>query len=524
MTYASVKMSEQDNSALPTPFPGLYGAIVLPDAVRGPLGKPILITNPGKLLSAFSIDSTIKPGSSQAYQQAMIYLTRGNKLWAVKPANTGYQVAAVQVNKATATASSTVPAAPVTAPTTYTFTADGLFLVYAASGVLADPGSWGNRLKVLPQSVTRPEFAGHFNLLVYLDSVLMETWKVTRQQVKDGSGNSAYLEDVLKSSAYVSAIDNLAVDPTIMPNFPTGSPATPISLTQGADGTATTAGQIELAYDLFLNKAAYPCTMILDHGDSADSTKLEMISIAEQRGDCIVLGSINYSTMQNPTTFAQDAVTWRTGFNSNSSYAAFYGPTVEIYDKFNDKNIFIGASGYAAASINFTYNNFEAWVPPAGYARGAMLNAIGVQQVLQDGDMALMYDAGLNPIRFTSEGILIWGQKTLSFPPSARDRVNVRMLFCVLKPSIEQYLEGELFNLNLPDERLRIVNKIDNYMSGVQGKGGVYAYETVADNTNNSPADVDNYTLNVLLRLQPAKGMEFINFTMSIDPTGVTYS
>lgn len=524
MTFASVTTSEQDNSALPTPFPGLYGAIAIPDAARGPLGKPVLVTGPGKLLATFSIDSTVKPGSSQAYQHALIYLTRGNKLWVVKPANAGYQVAAVQANKDTATTASTVPAAPVSDPTAYAFTTDGLFLVYAAQGKLTDPGSWGNRLKVLPQATTRPEFAGHFNLLVYLDSVLMETWKVSRQQVKDGSGNSAYIEDVLKSSAYVAVIDNLAVDPTIMPDFPTGSPATPLALSGGADGTATTAGQIEQAYDLFLNKAAYPCTMLLDHGDSADSTKLELISIAEQRGDCIALCSVNYATMQSPITYAQDAVTWRTGFNSNSSYAAVYGPTVEVYDKFNDKNVFIGASGYASASINFTYTNYEAWVPPAGYGRGAMLNAVGVQHVLDDGDMALMYDAGINPIRFTSEGILIWGQKTLSFPPSARDRVNVRMLFCVLKPSIQQYLEGELFNLNLPDERLRIVNKIDNYMSGVQGRGGVYAYETVCDNTNNSNADVDNYTLNVLLRLQPAKGMEFINFTLAIDPTGVTYS
>ena len=51
-----------------------------------------------------------------------------------------------------------------------------------------------------------------------------------------------------------------------------------------------------------------------------------------------------------------------------------------------------------------------------------------------------------------------------------------------------------------------------------------YDYEVIADDTNNTPEDIDNYTLNVLCRIQPAKGMEYINQVMALDPTGVTYS
>jgi phage tail sheath protein FI len=612
MTYASVTTSETDNSQLPTPFPGVYGALAIPDAVRGPQNKPVLCASPNDVLTQFSMDGSIPVGASQAYWQAMLYLARGNKLWIVNPQNTGSLSAGLQLNQAGYTApaatktlgngSTLTAATPVvtnaqaadlndtyvvtfTSPTAYgivdaktpsnnvsnaTYTSGtaislgsgmtvalsgapvaGDIVTVASSGntptaltqglplpldgysftgegavliAAKDPRAWGNRLSVLPTLPSKSEFAGHVNLAVYVDSTLVETWKVTRQQVLSGNGTSAYIEDVLLGSTYITAIDNLAVEPTVQIDT---SKTTMTALSGGVDGTATTAGQIELAYDLFLNESAYPVTLLLDTGDSADSTKLNLIAVAEERGDCVALISVNYATMANSGTYATDAVTWRDeNLNSNSSYGAVYGPTTLIEDSYNNKQIYVGSSGFAAAAINFTYQNYQLWVPPAGYTRGAMLNALDVQWHLSDTDMSTLYDGGINPIRFTDngDGIVIWGQKTLSFPPSAEDRVNVRLLLCVLKPGIEEYLEGQLFNLNDATQRLNIVNQIDAYLAGIMGKGGLYNYTVVCDSTNNTDADIDNYTLNVQVRIQPAKGIEFINQDMVIDPTGVTYS
>ena len=73
----------------------------------------------------------------------------------------------------------------------------------------ANQGNWGNKLSIAITPNKDYSDIGGFNIVVYFDGVLVETHTVSRQQVKDGYGNSLYLEDVINGkSKYITVLDN----------------------------------------------------------------------------------------------------------------------------------------------------------------------------------------------------------------------------------------------------------------------------------------------------------------------------
>jgi hypothetical protein len=75
--------------------------------------------------------------------------------------------------------------------------------------VSANQGNWGNKLSIAITPNKDYSDIGGFNLLVYFDGVLVETWVVSRQQVLDGYGKSLFLEDKINGkSSYIKVLDN----------------------------------------------------------------------------------------------------------------------------------------------------------------------------------------------------------------------------------------------------------------------------------------------------------------------------
>lgn len=623
MALARTNIIEDDRSGYIQAFQGVYGALCVPNAERGPL-EPVLISNEAEYLSVFTVDHRIPVGSHVANFDSLIYLNHSDKLWvrrvmhndatyaslifnqAAAAADHGYHqntpVLAPVVAAATATggtlaagtyyyvvtsvnelgesqgsveasvtlaggnnavaltwsavtgaatyriygrsltngellmaevattgytdtgvdqpvAGRTVPTVNsttfLTNPEGYTFGTDDLFMLYAK-----DVGAWGNRVKVLVQNPATPEFSGHFNIVVYLDSLLVENWKVSRQNIRDGYGRAVYLETVLKGSDYISAVDNLAYTPDVMPKFATTPTA--YAMTLGNNGTAATEGDIMRGYEEFLDKDTYAVTILMDAGNTTNAIQKDLLAIAETRHDCVAILSAPFDVMTSPVTYITDLLSYKNSIlDANSSYGGLYAPFVEIYDKFNDRNLFIDPSAFVAEAIN---KASELWQPPAGYRRGVLLEALDTQVRFSEGEMSTLYDASINPVRFTSgKGIVIWGQKTLSFPPSARDRMNVRLLLAVIEPAIKTYLDGFLFELNLPDTRNQIVNGIYSYLTDIKARGGVEDFQIICNDTNNTPQDRNNYTLNVDIYIIPAKSIETINEKIIIMPSGVVF-
>ena len=65
---------------------------------------------------------------------------------------------------------------------------------------------------------------------------------------------------------------------------------------------------------------------------------------------------------------------------------------------------------------------------------------------------------------------------------------------------------------------------IRQYLAGVKTRNGLTDYYVVCNDTNNSPADMDNHILNVDVYLKPLHSIEYINFTTILTNTGVEFA
>jgi phage tail sheath protein FI len=129
------------------------------------------------------------------------------------------------------------------------------------------------------------------------------------------------------------------------------------------------------------------------------------------------------------------------------------------------------------------------------------------------GDIEALYEApsNINPIIFSpGDGVVVFDQKTQQVKPSALDRINVRRLIITTERASKQFLKYKLFEMNNRYTRRDVFAALDQYWRSVQARNGVYAYQVVCDESNNTAQVIDNNQLNVDVYMQPQKSAEFI--------------
>ena len=399
---------------------------------------------------------------------------------------------------------------------------DECLLIYGAN-----PGAWNNNISIkISTDIAVVKESDAFIIYVYKDGSLVEEWLCSRKSdKKDGYGKNIYINDVLNASSYVRGLNNVAVDSSILPKDIT----TAIKLGSGIDGSAVTDTEMIAALQKsFSNKSERSVTVLMDGGNATTAYHTALINLCDLsaggRGDCVACLSVPYSD-ENAASYLTDVLAYRnTELNKSSSYAALYSPHVKIYDKFNDRELFVSPDGYAAAAISQTSSNYEMWYPPAGFKRG-VVNVLDLRRRYSAGEMDQLYDAGVNPLRFApGRGILIWGQKTLLSRPSSLDRVNVRLLLVQIEPAIEALLEDFLFELNDAASRSVAVTLIDSYMDNIKAKRGVTDYQVISDTSNNTDADIDAGRMIVDLLLRPTGSIEDIPLRVVLTSNALSFS
>jgi len=422
--------------------------------------------------------------------------------------------------------------APLVANTTYYIIHISSTLIKLASTLanaelgtsitLNDAGTGSFSMNLIEQKCKEPNA---FLLEIYNTyngvTTLVESYVCSKTKgAKDGRGINMYVEDVLNQSNYVSCIDNISVTD----NYPREQFLTALTLGGGDDGDLVTDSNMLLALDDFANTDNIPLTLILDGGWSTPAYQNQGIdAVCQRRGDCFGLLSTPYDK-EASANYLNDIVDYRKNIlNLNSSYSAIFTPHVKIYDKYNDRSLFVSPDGYEAAIISKTAANYELWYPPAGFRRG-IVNVLDLRRRFSSGERDYLYDNGINPFRFApGRGILMWGQKTLSARPSALDRMNVRFMLLVVEPAVAVALEDFLFELNDVSTRTIISAMISSYMEGIKSRNGVYDYQIVCDSSNNTPNDIDNHVLNVWLFVRPTISVEYIKCTVVITSTGMSF-
>lgn len=208
----------------------------------------------------------------------------------------------------------------------------------------------------------------------------------------------------------------------------------------------------------------------------------------------------------------------------NTNYSAAYANWVKNYDSFSDKQVWLPISGYIAAVYARTDAATQTWIAPAGLNRGVINNITDLAFNPNQKQRDFLYTISLNPIVFFSgDGFVVFGQKTLQNKPSAFDRVNVRRLFLTLERAVGNTLKYFVFEPNTEFTRTRARNTIVPILELAKNTEGIYDYNIVLDERNNTPDVIDRNEMAVDIYLKPVRAAEFILLNFIATRTGQNF-
>jgi hypothetical protein len=264
-----------------------------------------------------------------------------------------------------------------------------------------------------------------------------------------------------------------------------------------------------------------------------------MIALNEDRDNTAFIIGDSPLRLQATGTAIQGWATNTNDVTSTGEYGlATVNPYVGVYYPQGQTNDLSGTavvvpSSHAVIRAMIKSDNISyPWLAPAGTRRGLIdnLNAIGyidqdsgrfisigVTQGLRD----VMYTNKINPLTFLpGNGLLIYGQKTLSSTPSALDRINVARLVNYLRQQLNVIARPFIFEPNDPITRNGILTVVNSLLNDLVAKRGITDYLAVCDSSNNTPERIARNELYVDVAIQPTKDVEFIYIPIRLKNPG----
>ena len=271
-------------------------------------------------------------------------------------------------------------------------------------------------------------------------------------------------------------------------------------------------------------------------GITNDGLTRHLIDTVEDRGDALAVIDLegDYAPLHESTAASYGSVTTTVDNlkqrGINSSYACAYYPYVQVRDTLTGDLVFMPPSVLAVGAMSYTDRVKAPWFAPAGFNRGGLssgvagLPVVGVTDKLNSEDRDDLYDANINPIAsFPSEGIVIFGQKTLQVTQSALDRINVRRLLLFVKKGISRISNELLFEPNVQETWDRFISRANPFLGDVKARFGLTDYKLVLDKTTTTPDLIDQNIMYAKVFLKPARAIEFIAVDFVITNTGASF-
>lgn len=314
------------------------------------------------------------------------------------------------------------------------------------------------------------------------------------------------------------------------------SPAIPLNV--GADITAGNTQGLNCASSTTAGSVAYnQCIGALGNADEFDINMIVtpgiiyslhsyvtnlVIEMCETRGDCFYIADL-YQDDGNPTAGQIDEVV-ALASEFDTSYAATYYPWIKIKDTNINQIVTVPPSVVMPAVFAANDRVAGEWWAAAGLNRGGIPQAKQVTDRTTHVERDTLYEGRVNPIAaFPGQGIVAWGQKTLQVESSALDRISVRRLLIEIKKFFASTARFVVFEQNTAATRNKFLAIVNPYLESVQQRSGLYAFQVVMDESNNTPDLVDRNILYGQIWLKPTKTAEFIILDFNVLPTGATF-
>jgi len=205
---------------------------------------------------------------------------------------------------------------------------------------------------------------------------------------------------------------------------------------------------------------------------------------------------------------------------TDSTYAAFYYPWIEVYDPSIDGPRMIPPTGHVAGIYARTDIERGVHKAPANEVlRGVRRLEFPVTKGMQD----ILNPQGVNCLRdFRSDGrgIRVWGARTISSDPEWK-YVNVRRLFLFVEESIDEGTQWVVFEPNDEPTWAKVRRSITGFLISVWRSGALVgttveeAFFVKCDRTTMTQDDIDNGRLICYIGIAPVKPAEFVIFRIS---------
>jgi hypothetical protein len=257
----------------------------------------------------------------------------------------------------------------------------------------------------------------------------------------------------------------------------------------------------------------------IDTFDNTNLVEAAIEMIEEERADSLyIVTTPDYGNGAELST--QEAVDIMDG-NYDSNYTCTYWPWIQINDTENNVLIYVPPTRDVVRNIALTDNIAFPWFAAAGIQRGDV-DAIKARKKLTLAERDLLYENRINPIAtFTSDGIKIWGNKTLQVKESALNRINVRRLLLQARKLISAVSIRLLFEQNDSVVRNQFLGLVNPILDNIRSERGLTDFRVVL---SNSPEDIDRNQLTGQIFLKPTRALEFIQLEFVIMNTGASFT
>lgn len=400
-------------------------------------------------------------------------------------------------------------------PESYTFGTNEVTLLHAI-----DPGVWGDLIEVEIKSDNTYPNTFLLNVHYNENATPAESHLVSRDlNAVDGYGNSLYIEDVLKSSSFIRAVDNVAIEDVSTIEFN----STKINLGGGDDGSSPNDSHFVQLWDRYANTNEYFAKILVDGGHATPANHAKMIEVAERRIDCVALCSDPLSAELSSDYMGEIARYKTSEMVVASSFACMPVGWQYETDEFNNRKVFISPATHKALAIARMAKDYYIWYPSAGPDYG-QLNSLDCVRRFEDTELDILDTLKMSPIKWSSDGIYMNGDNSLNPIPSALSNFNNRLALTEIQPVVKKTMDGFLFKFNDEDTRSLVQSVLNSTLGSFKGKKGIQNFKVICDDTNNGPEEFAKNIMNVWILVNFNGIAKYIPITFAISRSGIAFT
>jgi len=255
----------------------------------------------------------------------------------------------------------------------------------------------------------------------------------------------------------------------------------------------------------------------------------DALQLIEERFDAMYIMDLpEYDTTNQLVTASSQDLSVRFTANQhrdrglNTSFGAAYFPDVILRDTLNNTIRQVPPSVAVLGAFGLNDAVGFPWFAPAGFARGALQTTEESTLPLSRDNMDALQDVKINPlVSFAgSDGVVVWGQRTLLARDSALERVNVRRLLIQLRRDVRRVARRFVFEPGRAETLARFSQLVNPILKRVQDQRGVERFLVRIDTTTTTQADIENRTVRGKIFLVPTRTLEFLSIDFVVTNQG----